>query len=65
MRQAGLLRVQIDEEYLTPAFGKGGAEVEGGRGLAHAALPVDYRDNYAHVGHLICRLHNGHIMNRP
>src|SRR5690606_17918589 len=38
------LRVEVDEQHLEAAFDEGGAEVDGGGGLAHSALLVDHGD---------------------
>ena len=44
------LRVEVDEDDLAAQLGQGGAQVDGGRGLAHAALLVDDRDDARFYG---------------
>ena len=41
----GTLRVEVDEQHPAPVFGEGRAQVDGRRGLAHAALLVGHRDD--------------------
>ena len=41
----GALRVEVDEQHLEAVFDEGGAEVDGGGGLADPALLVDHGDH--------------------
>ena len=43
------LRICVDQKNFNVAHGKGRAEVDGGRGLPHAAFLVGYCDDSTHV----------------
>ena len=43
------LRVCIDDQYLLFEHGEGGCEIDGGGGLAHAALLVRYCYDFTHI----------------
>jgi hypothetical protein len=43
------LRIAVDEEHALTSLGERGAEVDDGRGLAHAALAGNACNGYGHL----------------